>query len=114
MTDRIVARTTVSGGFANAASVRASLSPGPVAFDASPHVVGGATGRLHRQPHRSLHDRGYTVHIVNPLRARRFAEALGHVAKSDRIDARVLAAFGEVGGLPAARPKPEALRSPGT
>ncbi len=98
-------------GSANAAFVRASLSLEPVAFDASPHVVCEATGRFHRQLHQSLHDRGYIVHVVNPLRARRFAEALGHVAKSDRIDARALAAFWEVGGLPAAQPKPEALQA---
>ncbi len=97
-------------GSANAAFVRASLSLEPVAFDASPHVVVEATGRFHRQLHQSLNDRGYIVHVVNPLRARRFAEALGQVAKSDRIDARALAAFGEVGGLPAAQPKPEALQ----
>ncbi len=74
----------------------------PVAFDASPHVVCEATGRLHRQPHRSLHDRGYTVHVGSPLRARRFAEAPGHVGRSDRIDARALAGIvEEIGGLDA-------------
>ena len=74
------------------------------------HVVVEATGRFHRQLHQSLHDRGYTVHVVNPFRARRFAESLGHVAKSDRIDARVLAAFGEAVDLPASEPKPEAVQ----
>ncbi len=121
MTDRIVAGIDVSksrldvhangddGGFANGKEGFRALH-GWLRERGVTHVVVEATGRYHRQLHQSLHDRGYIVHVVNPLRARRFAEALGQVAKSDRIDARALAAFGEVGGLPAAQPKPEALQ----
>ena len=57
-------------------------------------VVMEATGRFHRAVHQSLHDREFEVVVVNPLRARRFGEALGHLGKTDRIDARTLAAFG--------------------
>jgi transposase len=50
-----------------------------------------ATGKWHRQVHRSLHANGFRVAIVNPLRARLFAEAIGLLAKTDRLDARMLA-----------------------
>lgn len=57
-------------------------------------VVMEATGRYHRRVHRCLHDRGFEVVLVNPLRARRFAEGVGHLAKTDRVDARMLAKLG--------------------
>jgi len=74
------------------------------------NVVTEATGRYHRAPHQSPVDRGFTVHVVNPLRSRRFAESVGHLAKSDRIDAAALAAFGEAVELPESRPRPESLQ----
>ena len=43
-------------------------------------VVMEATGRYHRKVHQCLHDRGFEVVLVNPLRARRFAEVMGHLA----------------------------------
>lgn len=55
------------------------------------HVVVEATGKLHRGIHRALADAGIRVAVVNPLRARLFAEAAGVLAKTDRIDAKVLA-----------------------
>ena len=53
-----------------------------------------ATGRMHRGVARSLHDRGFRVVVVNPRQCRDFARASGELAKTDRVDARVLAAFG--------------------
>ena len=53
-----------------------------------------ATGRYHRKVHQCLHDRGFEVVLVNPLRARRFAEVTGHLAKTDRVDALMLARLG--------------------
>ena len=58
-------------------------------------VVMEATSRYHRAAHRSLHAAGLAVAIVNPLRARLFAEALGTLAKTDAVDARVLALMAE-------------------
>ena len=40
-------------------------------------VVMEATGKYHRAAQRSLHAAGLAVSIVDPLRARRFAEACG-------------------------------------
>jgi transposase len=54
-------------------------------------VVMEATSKFHRAAHRSLAAAGYGVAIVNPLRARLFAEAIGKLAKTDGVDARMLA-----------------------
>lgn len=43
-------------------------------------IVMEATSRYHRAAHRSLHAAGLAVAIVNPLRARLFAEAMGTLA----------------------------------
>ena len=59
-------------------------------------VVVEATGRYHRELHCGLHDAGFRVAVISPLQARRFAQALGLLAKTDRIDAVVLARFGQV------------------
>lgn len=54
-------------------------------------VVMEATSKFHRAAHRSLAAAGHAVAIVNPLRARLFAEAIGKLAKTDGVDAKVLA-----------------------
>jgi transposase len=54
-------------------------------------IVMEATAKYHRQPRRTLHAAGYAVAIVNPLGARLFAEAFGQLAKTDKLDARLLA-----------------------
>jgi transposase len=61
----------------------------------SARVVMEATGKFHRAAHRSLHADGFAVAVVNPLRARLFAEALGALAKTDDIDCKILAILGE-------------------
>jgi transposase len=50
-----------------------------------------ATAKFHREAHRNLHASGFAVAIVNPLRSRLFAEATGQLAKTDKVDARMLA-----------------------
>jgi transposase len=57
-------------------------------------VVLEATGKYHRLAFRTLSAWGYGVVVINPLRARLFAEACGVPAKTDRIDARLLAVMG--------------------
>lgn len=52
----------------------------------------------------SLAEAGLPVAIVNPRQVRHFAEALGQLAKTDAIDARVIAHFAE-----AVRPPPRAM-----
>ena len=52
-----------------------------------------ATGKYHIGLHQTLHERGYHVVILNPYRSRKFADARGQLAKSDKIDAKILALF---------------------
>ncbi len=68
-----------------------------------------ATGKYHRAVHRSLHAAGLAVSVVDPLRARLFAKACGYLAKTDRIDARLLALMGEALEPTALAPPSEAL-----
>jgi transposase len=70
-----------------------------------------ATGKYHRGVHRFLHGAGMAVAVVNPLRARLFAEALGVLAKTDKVDAQMLARFGQMAGLQATPPLPETLEN---
>jgi len=54
-----------------------------------------ATGGLERLAVGTLQEAGLSVSVVNPRQARDFAKAAGRLAKTDAIDARVLAHFGE-------------------
>jgi transposase len=72
-------------------------------------VVIEATGKWHRQTHRSLVASGIAVAVVDPFRVRMFAKAQGVFAKTDRLDARVLAQFAAVMAPPVRPPAPEAL-----
>ncbi len=74
-------------------------------------IVMEATGKFHRQAHRTLHAAGLAVAVVNPLRARLFAEAIGQLAKTDRLDARVLALMAQTLEPSAIAPAPEALEA---
>ncbi len=74
-------------------------------------IVMEATGKFHRQAHRTLHAAGLAVAVVNPLRARLFAEAVGQLAKTDRLDARMLALMGQTLEPSALAPAPEALEA---
>jgi transposase len=58
-------------------------------------IVMEATAKYHRVAQRMLHAAGFRVAVINPLRSRLFAEALGQLAKTDPIDARMLAVLGQ-------------------
>ena len=57
-------------------------------------IVYEATGPYHRAMEQALAARALPLVRVNPRRARRFAEVLGTSAKTDRVDARMLALYG--------------------
>ncbi|WP_366140092.1 transposase, partial [uncultured Jannaschia sp.] len=57
-------------------------------------VVFEASGAYHRDLEQALARRGLPFAKVNPRQARRFAEAIGQVAKTDRVDAAILARMG--------------------
>lgn len=58
-------------------------------------VVVEATGGYERRIVEALAQADLPVVVVNPWRVRRFGEGLGVLAKTDPIDARMLAVFGE-------------------
>jgi transposase len=91
-------------------AVRPSGEPLSVAYDAtgittvlmpltqvSPiRIVVEATGGLERPLLRALVDAALPVIVVNPRQVRDFAKATGQLAKTDALDAQVLARFAEV------------------
>ena len=58
------------------------------------------TGRYHRALHQCLCDDGVKVVLANPQRMRNFARSLGEQAKSDRIDAAMLARYAHLDDTP--------------
>src|ERR1700720_4777778 len=66
-------------------------------------VILEATGGLETPVASALAAAGIAVAIVNPRQVRDFARATGRLAKTDRLDAEVLARFGEA-VRPEARP----------
>lgn len=69
-------------------------------------VVIEATGGYQRRVVAALVAAGQTVAVVNPRQVRDFARGLGILAKTDRIDARVIARFGQH-----AQPRPSEISS---
>src|SRR6202162_894604 len=58
-------------------------------------VILEATGGLEAPVAGALAAAGIAVVVVNPRQVREFARATGRLAKTDRLDAQVLARFGE-------------------
>src|SRR5215211_3487999 len=72
-------------------------------------VVLEATGRYERPVAAAIAALGIAVAVVNPRQARDFAKATGKLAKTDKIDAEVLARFAStVGPKPSVLPDEEA------
>lgn len=58
-------------------------------------IIVEATGGLERPLPHALADAKLPVILINPLQMRRSAQAMGTLAKTDRLDARLLALYGE-------------------
>lgn len=56
-------------------------------------IVVEATGGLEKPVVAALHAAGLPVVVINPRQVRAFAKAIGQLAKTDRLDAAVLAHF---------------------
>ena len=67
------------------------------------------TGPYHRAVERALGIAGVPFVKVNPRQARRFAEATGKLAKTDRLDAAILARMGALLELQARPARSEIL-----
>jgi len=63
-----------------------------------PAVVCEASGGYERELVLTLSAVGVRVSVVNPLRVREFARAMGRIAKTDPIDAHCIAYFAQVFG----------------
>jgi transposase len=72
-------------------------------------IVIEATGRLELPFVLAAQAAALPVTVANPKYVRRFADALGQLAKTDRLDAQVIAHFGE-----ALKPEPTAILSKNT
>lgn len=78
---------------------------------AVPLVVFEATGVYHRLLEVSLAAHDFPFARVNPRQARRFAEGTGTLAKTDRVDAAMLARMGSLLDLKVDNPKSETLHN---
>jgi transposase len=72
-------------------------------------VVIEATGKWHRGLWRSLFQSNFPVAMIDPFKVRMFAKALGILAKSDPLDASVLARYGYMINPAVRQPPPQAL-----
>jgi len=72
-------------------------------------VVLEATGGLQERAAVALVAAGLDVAVVNPRQVRDFARSRGFLAKTDRLDARIIAAFAEA-NRPEPRPLPDEER----
>ena len=82
--------------------------PGPF------HCILEPTGGYERALVAALHQGGIALSLVNPRQVRDFARARGILAKTDRLDARILAEYGAaIAPEPTAPPSPalEALQA---
>jgi transposase len=69
-------------------------------------LIAESTGGYESDMVRALQKKGFSVAVINPRQARDFAKAVGRLAKTDKIDAGVLAHFGE-----AIKPTPKEISS---
>lgn len=73
------------------------------------HVICEATGGYQNAFVRFLHNQSIPVSVINPRQVRDFARSRGILAKTDRLDARVLADYGRVNTPRPHQPAPEAI-----
>ena len=92
-------RLAVANDAAGVAELAAWLQPGSL-------VVMEASGGYERLAHRLLLERGIKAAVVNAFRVRQFAKASGLLAKTDRLDAAVIARYGAF-----AKPVPTPVRA---
>jgi transposase len=99
-----------TAAFANDPEGRAELAAFCLA-QAVERVALEATGAFEQDAAAACRDAGVPVAIVNPRHVRRFAEAMGTLEKTDRIDARLIARFCLARGLgPSPQAGPKQLR----
>lgn len=109
--DSLAVRSALAAKVVVVPNTAQALSAWLAGLPAGAHLVCEATGRHHRLLQRLCAEHTVPLSCVNPARARDFARSLGHLEKTDAIDAEVLWRFGQE-RQPAATPAPsEALRA---
>jgi transposase len=63
--------------------------------DKTQKVIMEATGKYHRLCHKELYKMGFLVMVINPFQSHNYARALNIMCKTDKVDAKILASFGE-------------------
>lgn len=58
-------------------------------------VIMESTGVYQRLAHNLLEEKGYQVCVTNPLKTRNFAKSAGFLAKTDKVDAKMLCEYGQ-------------------
>lgn len=58
-------------------------------------IVVEATGKYHRLAHELLTSLGFGVMVINPYQSRHFARSMNVNCKTDKVDAKLLALYGE-------------------
>lgn len=92
--------------FANTKQGRQSL----VRWASGARIAFEPSGSYHRALERHLAAAGMEAVKINPLQVRRFAEAVGTRAKTDAIDARLIAAMAATLSLPPTPPLGQTVR----
>jgi transposase len=105
--DARIGRDGPAGRFANDPDGIAALA-GFCRTHGTGLVAMEATGGYEKRPFALLWARGIPAAIVNPRAVRRFAEGMGWLEKTDRIDAGVIAWYAEVKRIKPCEPASEA------
>jgi len=74
-------------------------------------IVMEATGKYHRAVARACYANGHALSVVNPFRSHSFAQCMGQLAKTDKIDARMLAIYGQAARLEPMELAPKSLEN---
>ena len=101
--------TSARAGSTRISTPAGSPAASPTTSSAGAPCATGCAGRYHRRLHQCLAADGVESGAVRPDCARRFAEALGLLVKTGRVDANVLARYGHLEGLEATAPLDPAL-----
>ena len=104
--------TKVLGRFPNTpdgwdALARALAPLRPRGEESSVHLVMEPTGGYEQPLARFALQQGWRISLPNPRHVRDWARGMGRRAKTDRVDAHVLAAYGAATAPPAWQPLPE-------
>jgi transposase len=104
ISDRVFSIANTRGGFADF-DARMRSHAGQAL-----HVVCEATGGYQNKLVAHLHAKGFRVSVINPRQVRDFARSRNILAKTDRIDAGVLADYGLANSPEPDAPKPAHLQ----